>query len=114
MRDYRGFGCPDLSYHGLEAWRPRTEMYHRYLGMMFFEKYADGMGSGDSSIFVAMNMHWEPHTFALPKAPKGRQFKICFSTADEQADNGKEKICLEQNHLVVPARTIVVCVTDGE
>lgn len=113
MRDYRGFGCPDFSYHGLEAWRPRTEMYHRYLGMMFFEKYATGMGSGDSTIFVAMNMHWEAHTFALPKAPKGRQFKIYFSTADGSGE-AAEQLRLENNCLTVPARTIIVCLTDGE
>ena len=120
MRDYRGFGCPDLSYHGLEAWRPRTEMYHRYLGLMFFEKYATGMGSGDSTIFVAMNMHREPHVFALPKAPKGGKFRVAFSTAGGEnttrtEDEGTSGMVIrEDNLLTVPARTIVVCVTDRE
>lgn len=109
MRDYRGFGCPDLSYHGLEAWKPRTEMYHRYLGLMFFEKYATGMGAGDSTIFVAMNMHWESHTFALPKAPKGKVFRLCFATIDESKEKLSEFLTKEGNRLTVPPRTIVVC-----
>ena len=102
MRDYRGFGCPDLSYHGLEAWKPRTEMHHRYLGMLFFEKYAFGE-SRDSSIFVAMNMHSAEHTFELPKAPKGKEFKVAFST------DGFGEVW--DNCLTVPARTITVCIT---
>jgi glycogen operon protein len=59
MLDRYGFGYPDLSYHGSEAWRAQTESYNRHIGIMY-------CGNDVECIYIAYNMHWDTHRFALP------------------------------------------------
>lgn len=55
-------GYPDLSYHGEEAWKAQLENHNRQIGIMYCGKNdADG-----DYIYIACNMHWDPHRFALP------------------------------------------------
>lgn len=61
--DRYGFGYPDLSYHGEEAWKVQYENYNRHIGIM----YCGQNGEGDADhIYIAYNMHWNSHRFALP------------------------------------------------
>lgn len=62
--DRYGYGYPDLSYHGEEAWKVQWESDNRYVGMMYCGKSAGGE-EGDY-IYIAYNMHWNAHLFALP------------------------------------------------
>lgn len=90
MMDYAACGYPDLSYHGQSAWKPRTEGYFRYIGQMYCGKYAQtDRGREDDFLYVAMNMHWEPHQLALPKLPKGMKWDFVFST--EESEDGMEE-----------------------
>lgn len=80
--DYRSLGSPDISFHGGEAWKPMLDYSYRHIGVMYCGKYAeDGEGKPDADFYVAYNMHWEPHEFALPKIPKGRNWRLCMDTA---------------------------------
>ncbi len=88
--DYAACGYPDLSYHGQNAWKPRTEGYFRYIGQMYCGKYAQKeTGGEDDFLYVAMNMHWEQHQLALPKLPKGMRWELAFST-EEGGENMEE------------------------
>jgi glycogen operon protein len=62
MLDKYGCGYPDLSYHGGEAWKAQTESYNRHIGIMYCSKKADE----NEYIYIAYNMHWDTHRFALP------------------------------------------------
>lgn len=77
--DWRYLGYPDVSFHGEEAWRPEFEEYTRHIGIMFYEMYSKGT---NDFIYVAVNMHREEKVLALPKLPKGREWRLLFSTAD--------------------------------
>ncbi len=89
-------GYPDMSYHGKYAWRPETEGYYRHAGIMLCGKYAPASKDADGDfLYIAMNMHWENRSLALPKLPKGMKWELAFSTepeslrkedADEQSD----------------------------
>ncbi len=84
LMDYAACGYPDLSYHGENAWRPDTEYYSRHIGLMFCGKYArTEKNKEDAFIYLAMNMHWEKHFLALPRLPKGMQWKLVTDTAQE-------------------------------
>lgn len=88
IMDSLACGYPDLSYHGRNAWKPETENYSRYIGMMFCGKYARTADGGEDSFFyLAINMHWESHEFGLPKLPKGKKWKVVLSTA-KQGERG--------------------------
>ena len=63
MLDKYKCGYPDLSYHGEEAWKAQLSSYNRHIGIMYC-----GLGSSEEGdrIYIAYNMHWEQHRFALP------------------------------------------------
>lgn len=123
LMDYLSCGRPDVSYHGVRAWRPEFENFRRQIGIMYCGEYGKHPdGTADNSFFVAYNMHWEPHEFDLPNLPKGEKWYIVFNT-DESGRNGKytEDFLLpleagvedgmpvmETRQFEVPPRTIVV------
>lgn len=113
VMDYLACGHPDVSYHGVKAWCPEFENFRRQLGIMYcgeYDKKADN--TSDDYFFVAYNMHWEPHEFALPKLPKGMLWHIAFNTDDEERNGiykeGEELLLEEQKQFMVPSRCIVV------
>lgn len=111
IMDYKSCGCPDISYHGSEAWKPSWEHYSRYIGIMLCGEYAKGCEG--SYYYIAINMHWEEHEFALPKLPKKKSWKVLFSTAreaiesDETKSNGKQ-IATKDDIYIVLKRSITV------
>lgn len=96
-------GVPDVSYHGESAWRVPSEVASRQLGV-----YYSGMAVGGEDCFVAYNMHWVEHTFALPALSKKKKWYKIASTEEGVL---KEEELLENQRLVdVDARTIMVIV----
>ena len=79
------------------------EISSRQLGI-----YYCGETLGTDSCFVAYNMHWLKHSFALPALRKGRKWYRAVSTEEgvlkemEELDNQKE--------VTVAERTIVIFV----
>lgn len=109
--DYISCGYPDLSYHGESAWRSHSENYHRHMGIMYCGKYVKvNRSKEDDFFYLGMNMHWEPHTLALPKLPKGMSWRKLFSTADIT----DEKAFKETDKLVrdIAARSITVFISE--
>jgi len=87
LMDYISCGCPDLSYHGSEAWRPAWEPYNRHIGILLNGIY--GREKEEGCWYIAVNMHWESHEFALPKLPKGQTWRKVLCTEPE--DKVEEK-----------------------
>lgn len=83
LMDYKSCGYPDLSYHGSEAWKPSWEYYGRHVGFMLCGEYAPYRK--EAFYYVAINMHWEERTFALPKLPKGMKWAECLTTSETKA-----------------------------
>lgn len=83
LMDYRSCGSPDLSYHGLEAWRPAWEPYNRHIGIMLNSAY--GKEEEEGCWYIAVNMHWESHEFALPRLPKGQNWRPVLCTDDSES-----------------------------
>lgn len=104
LMDYGACGCPDASYHGETPWKPDTAAYSRQLGVMYCGKYAyRDKKTPDDFFYVAYNMHWEEHLFALPKLQKGMRWEICITT-DEEAI---QKLTVnEQQEIQMPQRCI--------
>ncbi len=79
--DYKGFGIPDISFHGENAWRADMENYRRELGVMYAGAYAD-----DETFLVLYNFHWERHDFGLPHPPSGTKWEVVIDTAREDVN----------------------------
>lgn len=95
VMDYLSVGCPDISFHGKEAWKPDTEAWNRHAGVLYCGKYARQKdGKTDCDFYTAYNMHWEEHEFALPKLKKGLVWKLCLDTA--LVDGGMQEMEAEE------------------
>ena len=109
--DYTGCGYPDLSYHGAEAWRPEMDYY---VGAMYCGCYArDRKGREDNFFYIAYNMHWIPHTFALPKLPKSMEWHLLADTGSGDGIKISGEAEKEQ-HVEVDSRTIRIYISKQE
>ena len=84
MMDYLSKGCPDLSIHGVEPWRPDFNYVSRCFGMLYNEAYDDKRGK----MYIMFNMYWESQEFNIPASEKKMKWKLEFSTADEGMKEG--------------------------
>ncbi len=99
--DTVGCGVPDVSYHGESAWRVPTEVSSRQLGV-----YYSGAPFSCEDCFVAYNMHWLEHDFALPSLKKGKYWYLLASTEDGVLE---EPQCLkDQRKISLSARTVAI------
>lgn len=105
MSDRFGLGCPDLSYHGEEAWKIDLSNYNRHVAMMYCGQYARKAGKQeDDMIYIAYNMHWEIHKFALPSLPGGYSWETVYDT-----DSSVENTTI-QNQVEVNPRSIKILI----
>lgn len=101
--DYKSCGYPDLSYHGIEPWRPDTSYISRMAGIMLCGKYVPE--KDDDSFYIAYNMHWEPHKLALPNLPKGLKWMNVMDTSFPQ--KGCD-IILNENSIQIGGRSVAL------
>ncbi|KIR02169.1 Glycogen debranching enzyme [Lachnospiraceae bacterium TWA4] len=70
--DPKGYGIPDISFHGLEPWRPNFDPFCRQCGILYSGQYAcDADGNPDYDFYLLCNMYWIPSEFLLPRPKKG-------------------------------------------
>ena len=100
-------GIPDISYHGENAWQTPKEVSSRMLGV-----YYSGAGLKAADCFVAYNMHWEGHEFALPALAKKKKWHKVMTTADGVSETPKKTE--GKRFIKVPARTITVLIAADE
>lgn len=101
---YSKKGVPDVSYHGENAWRVPLEVSSRQLGVYY--SGTDQTGECDEDCFVAYNMHWLEHTFALPALPRGKKWYRIASTQEGILD--KAEPLDDQKFAEVKERTIMI------
>lgn len=101
MNDYLQCGFPDMSFHSSELWKVETDVLSRQFAILYDGEYA----GDDAYIYVAANLHWTAHDFAIPKLPKGYKWSTFLNT-DAYTD---VKICKEEHEkIVVKERSIVI------
>ncbi len=102
IMDYIACGYPDLSYHGENAWRPRTEGYNRHIGIMYCGNYAKtDKDRNDDFFYLAFNMHWESHTLGLPRLPKGLEWQRILTTTEALVGERQEEVLLPPRSIAV-------------
>lgn len=112
LMDYISCGYPDLSYHATKAWQPDMGNYSRHIGLMYCGKYArKERGVEDDFFYVAINMHWEPHEFALPLLPKEQEWCMLLDTGEWEITDNHERPLTDQQMAKVEARRIQVYIS---
>lgn len=104
MLDRFGHGYPDLSYHGDEAWNVRLDNNNRHIGIMYCGRGLDGESA--DYIYIASNMHWNSHRFALPSIANFEWVKA-FETTDNLLVTDYEK---NTGYIDVSPRSVTVLI----
>ena len=99
-RDEMSCGVPDVSYHGESAWQIPQNVASRQLGV-----YYHGEGESEGDCFIAYNMHWTEHKFALPALSKGKRWYRVFSTVRRVE---RRNACGKSERDCVNERTIIM------
>ena len=102
---YGNKGVPDVSYHGENAWKVPVEISSRQLGVFYNGKDRNDQ---EESLFIAYNMHWLEHAFALPALPKGKKWYRAVSSGEGVLETPLE--VEDQRITEIQARTIAVFV----
>ena len=108
MLDEKAFGYPDLSYHSEEAWKCSYDDLTRHFAMMYYGNYSEDEKENNTFIYLAVNMHWIPHEFALPKLPGKLKWHPVYDTDSNAGKNGQ--ILDKQDKLTVNERSIRVLI----
>jgi glycogen operon protein len=107
-------GYPDISWHGVKAWKPDWTPGSRTLAFMLCGRHSSSVGGPPDFIYAAFNMHYEPLTFELPVLPKKLQWLRVIDTSlpepDDIASPGKEPRLTSQTSITIPERTVIVLV----
>lgn len=117
MTDYCECGCPDLSLHGEEAWKVQTDDLTRHFAMLYATIYSEADANGKlhiekdkakktDYIYIAVNMHWSEHSFALPKLAPGKKWEVVINTNDEKLVG--DRLSSDMKKITVKDRSIIV------
>ena len=96
-------GIPQISYHGEDAWQMPARRASRQLGVFYHEE------STEKDFYIAYNMHWLSHSFALPSLPKGMEW-VCMAGTKEGVLDEKEAVPVKDKKVQLEERTIKVFV----
>ena len=96
--DRKGCGLPDVSYHGENAWQVPAEVHSRQLGVLYCTPEE---GKDEDICFIAYNMHWLKHSFALPALPKNRQWCRVIETEAGTEEEGLKSVELQARSIMI-------------
>lgn len=98
-----GYGIPEISYHGEDAWVVNCDEENRSFGIFYHVKE-----QVEEFVLVLYNMHWENRELGLPVLPKGMTWYEAASTEYGvlKEENELEKI----NRIELEPRTVKVLV----
>lgn len=106
MTDSLSCGFPGISYHSSSAWYGELDGQNRKIGVMYCGKYADE----DELIYIAYNMHWMEHTFALPALPSGYRWNVALDTSEGVLEEDKWRLLPDSRQVQVSSRTVTVLI----
>jgi glycogen operon protein len=76
--------------------------------------HARGGTVHDDDIYVAMNAHWEGHTFELPRLPSSRRWHVFANTGaappEDVWDPGDEVVLGDQQSIYLGPHSVLILV----
>ena len=69
-------------------------------------RYADE----DELIYIAYNMHWMEHTFALPALPGGYRWNVALDTSEGILEEDRWRLLPDSRQVQVSSRTVTVLI----
>src|SRR5690606_28130263 len=86
-KDQIGSGYPDISWHGVQPWKPDWTLPSRSIAFMLCGKHGAAAGGPPHFIYCIFNMYHEPLEFTLPVLPRGMEwFRYLDTSLESPAD----------------------------
>ncbi len=110
-QDMRGFGMPDVSVHGVEAWKFENIPENRQVGILLCggPEVTENEQTEDT-FYLMFNMSWEAKEFAIPKSPKGQVWEMMICTEKKQS----KEISPELQMKVAPRTVVLLKSVEGK
>lgn len=111
-RDCVGSGYADISWHGIQPWKPDWTPASRSIAFLLCGRHSKSLGGDAEFVYCVFNMFWEPLNFSLPVLPKGMKW---FRFADtllpapgEISELGNEPLLENQQQYNVGGRSALI------
>ncbi len=103
---HNGTGYPDLSFHGLTPWTHEWNTPTLTVSCLWAEDHKKYGTDHDAFLYLAVNAHWEDHTFRLPVVPQGFRWKMILASSLHAR--------LEDGNTAVPARSVTLLTAEPD
>ena len=108
--EHNGTGYPELSFHGLVPWQLDENVPTLTFAYMYAEDHEKYKAERDAFIYVAVNAHWEDHSFGLPIIPENMSWHLAFNSEGIHSKPGSEKKMKDIWNLTLGPRTSAVLI----
>lgn len=106
--DTQSLGCPDVSFHGENAWLIEPDSRRLCAGMMYSGAYSPDPERRED-VYVAYNFQSAVAFQALPKLGKGRGWYLVADTSDDGAPFLEEPgLCEDQRRILINPQSICI------
>lgn len=105
---HNGTGYPELSFHGTVPWEIDRCQPSLTFAYMYAEDHVKFGTDRDMFIYVAVNAHWEDHTFILPIIPASMKWHLVADSNGCVRECGKEAELEDQKQMNLGARSMVI------
>ena len=103
-------GYPELSFHGMRAWELSRDEPTLTFAFLYAEDHVKYGTKKDAFIYVAVNAHWEEHTFELPIVPEGMKWHLVAEAYGKAYTAGREPVAKDQHRITLGPRTTAILV----
>lgn len=113
-RDTVCSGYPDISWHGVTAWKPDWSVNSHSLAFMLCGRHGQRMGGNGNFIYAAFNSWYLPLRFTLPVLPRRMQWYLYADTMrpspNDIAALGKETLLENQRVFTAGGRSCFILI----
>ncbi len=111
-KDCVGSGYPDISWHGVQPWKPDWSPVSRSVAFMLCGRHTAAAGGPSHFIYCILNMYYQELEFTLPVLPKGYHWHGVADTSaaapNDIVEPGQEQLLKDETTLTVKERTCVI------
>lgn len=113
-KDQVGSGYPDISWHGVQPWKPDWTPGSTTIAFMICGKHSEAEGGTPCFIYCVFNSHYDPLDFGLPTLPVGREWHQ-FANSSLPAPHdiytpGEEVLLGDQRMLPMASRSCAILI----
>ena len=101
-------GYPELSFHSCDPWNLDEHAPNLTFAYLYAEGTQKYKTESDAFLYIAVNMHWEAHTFHLPIIPAGMRWHLAFDSSGASFGPGQERELEQVQEYALGPRTSAV------